>query len=233
MAFVRWRGHCAELLTTVYERGRSRQLRLALLPPHHADAEVRAEVAARFPDVSVDWEAVDVVLARGAPADQAERAADGWPDDPLEWCHLQRRLHYWAALTETRQPSQAQILRAAAAILSQWRGSPPVVLQKEPEKEPAPGGDREPVEARPARHGERCRSTGIARVQRATTGASLTPGVIRTPPAMGSSGHHPRHAEAGCDRSRPDQSGRGAARSPTAGDEARDCEQGGSAAARS
>ena len=145
MAFVRWRGHCAELLTTVYERGRSRQLRLALLPPHHADAEVRAEVAARFPGVYVDWEAVDVVLARGSPTDQAERAAHGWPNDPLEWCHLQRRLHYWAALTQTRQPSQAQTLLAAAAILSQWRGSPPVVLQKEP----APGWDPEPASPDP------------------------------------------------------------------------------------
>ena len=89
------------------------------------------------------------------------------------------------------------------------------------------------VESRPAHHGERGRSTGIGRVQRAATGASLTADGMRTPSATGSSRHHPGPAEAGCDRSRPDQSGRGAIRSPTAGDEARDCGQGVSAAAGS
>jgi len=141
VAFVRWRGNCAELLTTVYAHGQSRQLRLAPLPERHVTADLRAEVAARCPGVPVDWAAVDVALARGSPGEQAERAAHAWPNDRLEWCHLQRRLHYWGALVAPRQPAEAQTLRAAAAILSRRRGLSPVVLQAEPE----PGWDPEPA----------------------------------------------------------------------------------------
>ena len=107
MAFVRWRGNCAELLATVYDQGRSRRLRLAHLVEMRVTPELRAEVAARFPGVRVDWDAVDVALARGSPAEQAERAAHDWPEDRLEWCHLQRHLQYWAALGEARQPPSA------------------------------------------------------------------------------------------------------------------------------
>ena len=128
MAFVRWRGNCAELLATVYDQGRSRRLRLVHLVEMRVTPELRAEVAARFPGVRVDWDAVDVALARGSPADR------------LEWCHLQRRLHYWAALGEARQPQEARALRAAAAALGNWRCAPPVFLQAEPD----PGWDPEP-----------------------------------------------------------------------------------------
>ena len=140
MAFVRWRGNCAELLATVYDQGRSRRLRLAHLVEMRVTPELRAEVAARFPGVRVDWDAVDVALARGSPAEQAERAAHDWPEDRLEWCHLQRRLQYWAALSEARQPQDARALRAAAAALGNWRCAPPVFLQAEPD----PGWDSEP-----------------------------------------------------------------------------------------
>ena len=68
MAFVRWRGHSAQLLTTVYERGRSRQVLLGRLPeaggvPLHR----RAAIAARWPDLRIDWAAVDRALAAGPP----------------------------------------------------------------------------------------------------------------------------------------------------------------------
>ena len=141
MAFVRWRGNSAELLMTVYDKGRSRQVRLACLgSARAARAEDRADVAARFPDAQVDWDAVDRTLAVGSPAAQADRTAHGRPNDPLEWLHLQRRLHYWAALTERLRPAEAQHLRAAARVLAQWREGCPSF----PDPEPRPGWDPAP-----------------------------------------------------------------------------------------
>lgn len=139
MAFVRWRGNSAELLTTVYEKGRSRQVRLACLG-HAVRLEDRAEVAAHFPDIRVDWEAVELTLAIGPPAAQAARAANAWPNDRMEWLHLQRRLHYWAALTQRLRPAEAQRLRNAATVLAQWREGYPSF----PDPEPLPGWDPEP-----------------------------------------------------------------------------------------
>ena len=140
MAFVRWRGRTAELLATVYAQGRSRQVRLACLGGHAVDPDTRADVQARFPGIRVDWEAIDLAIASGSPAERGERAAHGWPDDRLEWLHLQRRLHYWAALTAKCQPVDARALRNAADILAGWRNAPPSV----PQPEPDPGWDPEP-----------------------------------------------------------------------------------------
>ncbi len=65
MAFVRWRGNCAELLATVYENGRSRQILLANLYDTCACLNIRLQVAKEHPDIHVDWFAVDLALARG------------------------------------------------------------------------------------------------------------------------------------------------------------------------
>jgi hypothetical protein len=140
MAFVRWRGRSAELLATVYERGTSRQVRLAILGARGVAPETRADVAARFPGIRVDWDAVELALARGSPRERTEAAARDLPNDPLEWLHLQRRLHYWAALTEKAQHDDARRLRAAATVLASWRLAPPAV----PQAEPDPGWDPEP-----------------------------------------------------------------------------------------
>ena len=140
MAFVRWRGRSAELLATVYEQGRSRQVRLACLGGHAVDPDTRADVTARFPGIRVDWEAIDLAIASGSPAERAQRATNGWPDDRLEWLHLQRRLHYWAALTAKLQPADARALLTAAEVLARWRLAPPSV----PQAEPDPGWDPEP-----------------------------------------------------------------------------------------
>lgn len=140
MAFVRWRGRSAELLATVYEHGKSRQVRLTCLGGRGVSSETRAYVAERFPGTRVDWDAVELVLSRGSPWEQAEAAARGWPNDPLEWLHLQRLLHYWAALTQKAQPDDGRCLRAAAEVLARWRLGPPAVQQAEPD----PGWDPEP-----------------------------------------------------------------------------------------
>lgn len=52
MAFVRWRGTCAELLATVYENGRSRQILLANLPGPYASLGTRLQVTKEHPDIS-------------------------------------------------------------------------------------------------------------------------------------------------------------------------------------
>ena len=66
-AFVRWRGTCAQLLATVYENGRSRQILLTNLPNAYVLQAQRKAVSTRFPDIHVDWAAVDEAIARGWP----------------------------------------------------------------------------------------------------------------------------------------------------------------------
>lgn len=138
MAFVRWRGNSAELLTTVYDQGRSRQVRLACLGGAYCVApEVRAQVASRFPNIRVDWEAVDLALVLGPPAEQAARAASGEPNERLDWLELERGLRYWAAMIEPLYRLDAERLRQAAAVFREWRDAKPYF----PRPEPAPGWD--------------------------------------------------------------------------------------------
>ena len=138
MAFVRWRGNCADLLATVYEEGRSRQVRLAGLGGAYTVVpEIREEVGRRFPHLRVDWNAIDRALAVGPPREQAATAA-GVPNDRLEWLELERRLRYWAALAAPRGPQEAHRLTAAADLLAHWRSSRPYF----PMAEPAPGWDQ-------------------------------------------------------------------------------------------
>ena len=138
MAFVRWRGNSADLLTTVYQEGRSRQVRLAGLGgAYTVDPGIREEVGRRFPHIRVDWEAVDRALAVGPPHEQAAIAA-GAPNNRLEWLELERRLRYWAALAEPRSLQEARRLTVAADLLAQWRSCRPYF----PFAEPAPGWDQ-------------------------------------------------------------------------------------------
>ena len=139
MAFVRWRGNSAELLTTVYDQGRSRQVRLACLGGAYCVApEHRAQVASRFPHIHVDWAAVDRSLVLGPPAEQAARAASGEPYERLDWLELERGLRYWAAMTEPLRRWEAVRLREAADLLRTWREGKPYF----PRPEPAPGWDQ-------------------------------------------------------------------------------------------
>ncbi len=126
MAFIRWRGDSAELLTTVYDHGRSRQVRLVCLGgAFYVQQHIRAAVTERFPHINIDWDAVDVALAEGPPREQAQRSAAGIPNDRMEWLHMERRLHYWAALTEPLRSWEAKHLRTAAAVLRGWREAKP------------------------------------------------------------------------------------------------------------
>jgi hypothetical protein len=139
MAFVRWRGNSAELLTTVYDQGRSRQLRLALLGgAYRVPPEIRDAVTARFPAICVDWDAVEQALTEGPPHERAQTAA-GVPNERLEWLQIERGLRYWAAMVQPRHREHADQLLAAAAVLSLWRWGKPDF----PLAQPLPGWDRE------------------------------------------------------------------------------------------
>jgi len=141
LAFVRWRSNGAELLATVYDHGRSRQVRLACLGGAYRVYEgVRDRVTARFPTIPVDWEAIDRALILGPPAERAARAASGEPNERLDWLDLERALRRWAAAAEAGEPRDAATLRAAAEVLSTWRTGFPRLTSPPP----GPGHDAQP-----------------------------------------------------------------------------------------
>ena len=119
MAFVRWRGNCAELLTTVYENGKSRQILLANLPQDYAAGWVREQVATNHPDIRVDWLAVERVLSRGPKANPH-------PEPPLPLLQTEDLLRTTAQrfLGDGIDAWQAKRLNDAADILSSLHADP-------------------------------------------------------------------------------------------------------------
>lgn len=117
MAFVRWRGRCSQLLSTVYEEGISRQITLANLPDFYVSEITKQHVAERFPQISVDWAAVDRALAEG-PAGSLKRST---PPEHLDYAAVERYLRQWADDAETAKLiSDATSLRIAAGVLTRW-----------------------------------------------------------------------------------------------------------------
>lgn len=114
MAFVRWRGNRAQLLTTRYDKGRSRQICVANLQNGYFVPEwIKADVKQRHPQVKVDWAAVDRALAEGPPGSppltQGER----------QYAEVEQALRQWA--DESPIPSEARILRLAAQLVTNQR----------------------------------------------------------------------------------------------------------------
>ncbi|MHB1685657.1 MAG: hypothetical protein ACYCYO_23075 [Bacilli bacterium] len=115
MAFVRWRGHCAQLLTTRYEQGRSRQLLLANLGSGYSVARyTQQDVRERFPDIAVDWTAVTRALAEGPPGSE-QLSTRQW-----SYFEVEQVLRQWA-LQPNPYPGETQELLAAAHVLTSWR----------------------------------------------------------------------------------------------------------------
>ena len=120
MAFVRWRGNSAQLLTTVYDHGRSRQILLANLHGAYATTtSVRKAVAEQFPDVVVDWHAVDQALAIGP--------STALPPSPaqLEWATVASWLQDWAMDRTQGFPAERAALQVAAQVLTAWQARRP------------------------------------------------------------------------------------------------------------
>lgn len=119
MAFVRWRGCCAQLLTTVYENGRSKQIALARLPEFYASDLTKLRVAEKFPEVKVDWAAVDRALAQGPPSGVLKQDT---PPEHLDYAAVEHYLRQWADEAERADlGNDATTLLMAANVLTNWR----------------------------------------------------------------------------------------------------------------
>ena len=119
MAFVRWRGRCAQLLATEYDHGRTRQRCLANLRGGYVVPQsTRAAIAAQYPEYTVDWEQIDRALAAGPPG------AQPLSTQQLSWLEVEGRLREWAE-TPGILFREAQTLRDAAETLTHWRAQEP------------------------------------------------------------------------------------------------------------
>ncbi len=115
MAFIRWRGRCAQLLATIYIDGRTKQITLTNLPEFNIPEATKHYVAKKFPDVKVDWVAVTRLLAEGPPDILKEKT----PTEHLDMAVVEQYLRKWAA--EANETAHAHHLYASAAILTEWR----------------------------------------------------------------------------------------------------------------
>jgi len=115
MAFIRWRGRCAQLLATIYVDGRSKQVMLTNLPQFYVPEATMHHVAEKFPDVKVDWVNVTRMLAEGPPTSLKEKT----PAAHLNMAEVEQYLRMWAA--EAKVAKQAQCLNDAAGVLTDWR----------------------------------------------------------------------------------------------------------------
>lgn len=124
MAFVRWRGRCAELLATVYDHGISRQVVLANLggalsvSQHLQDA-----ITLRWPHLTIRWTAINETLALGPSGTPAPSPTQ------RTWLDVAHLLRQWAD-TEARESYERRDLFAAATLLTAWHA------QKQWEQEP-------------------------------------------------------------------------------------------------
>jgi len=117
MAFIRWRGRCAQLLVTVYVDGRSKQITLTNLPGFNITEATKHYVAEKFPDVFVDWMTVTRSLAEGPPNIMQEKT----PTEHLDMAVVEQSLRKWAH--EAKVANHANRLYDAAGVLTEWRAS--------------------------------------------------------------------------------------------------------------
>ena len=115
MAFIRWRGRCAQLLVTAYVDGRSKQITLTNLPGFYITEATQRYVAEKFPDVLVDWVTVTRSLAEGPPHGLKEKT----PTEHLDMAVVEQSLRKWAS--EAKVANHAQRLYDAAGVLTEWR----------------------------------------------------------------------------------------------------------------
>lgn len=116
MAWIRWRGQTAHLMTTEWVQGKSRQRYLASLGGAYAvSASAQAALEARYPDVLFDWAAIDHALAAGPPGSHP-LTPEAWT-----WAAVEHHLRDWAMTGPLEDPHQRATLLAAAAVLQSWR----------------------------------------------------------------------------------------------------------------
>lgn len=115
MAFIRWRGRCAQLLTTVYVGGRSKQVTLTNLPGFSITEDTKHYVTEKFPDILVDWLTITRSLAEGPPHSLNEKT----PTEHLDMAVVEQYLRKWAH--EAKVANDAHRLYDAAGVLTEWR----------------------------------------------------------------------------------------------------------------
>lgn len=115
MAFIRWRGRCAQLLATIYEDGRSKQITLLSIPGFHISEVEKQQVTRKFPDINVDWVAIAITLAQGPPG----MLKTTTPKEHLTMSEVEHYLRKWSQ--ESMTAKEAYHLGAAASILTEWR----------------------------------------------------------------------------------------------------------------
>ncbi len=120
MAFVRWRGNCAQLLATVTVQGRPRHRLLANLHgAYRTTPSLWQQVAQDFPSIVVDWAAVDRALAQG-PATAAVAS-----DQQMVWAATAHQLMEWATNPAYGDRQERAVLARAADILTGWQSRRP------------------------------------------------------------------------------------------------------------
>ncbi len=112
MAFVRWRGGCAQLLTTIYTEKKSKQVLLTNLTDFTVPRWMRNEVARKHPDINVDWVQISRALAQGPP----DRMKEKTPDEHLDMAEVEMQLRMWGDRADSASDSCS--LYRAADILS-------------------------------------------------------------------------------------------------------------------
>jgi len=116
VAFVRWRKNCAELLTTRYENGKSRQVLLLNLEYPYVTEYQRRTVRERFPDVQVDWDKVVQALARGPAGNKAPSPMR------ITWARVDQVLRDLKDLAMSQgRTDDAKTLIDAADTITWWR----------------------------------------------------------------------------------------------------------------
>ena len=116
MAFVRWRKNCAQLLTTRYESGKSRQVMLLNLEHPYVTEYQRRKVRERFPDVDVDWDQVVQALARGPKTDNPVAEVR------ITWARVDQVLRDLQDLALSQgRVADAKMLMDAAETITWWR----------------------------------------------------------------------------------------------------------------
>jgi hypothetical protein len=111
MAFVRWRGKCAQLLTTIYTDKGSKQLALANLPEFRISLATRREVERNYPDLKLDWIKIARTLAKGPP-EMKEKI----PDEHMDMAEVEEHLRKWAAKAD-RETDANRLYMAADALM--------------------------------------------------------------------------------------------------------------------
>ena len=116
MAWIRWRGHTAQLMATIGDHGKQRQQYLGSLGAEYTVPEpVKARITARFPTLTIDWDAVNRTVAAGPPGTPPPSPA-AW-----DWARVEWLLEDWSQTGPSAYPYESQALHHAALILRQWR----------------------------------------------------------------------------------------------------------------